>query len=73
MIGEVHTFQVRNSHIRLVVEYVPHAEYWHVVRFGARRKVMVAYTSEESALRWARSYLGNRAYDVSVNVSGVPS
>ena len=67
MIGEVHTFQVRNSHIRLVVEYVPRAEYWHVVRYGVKRKVMAAYTSEESAMRC------DRAYDARVNVLGVQS
>lgn len=68
MNGTVHTFQVRNSHIKLTVEYVPSAEYWHVVRHGMKRKVMVAYTHEEYALQWARSYLGDRAYDASVRL-----
>lgn len=68
MRGEVHTFKVRNSHIRLVVEEEQPQGNWRVVRYGMRRKVMVAYTHEESALGWARSYLGDRAYDASVRL-----
>jgi hypothetical protein len=63
-----HTFQVRNSHISLTVEQEPGGN-WRIVRHGVKRKVMCAFTDEEAALRWARSYLGDRAYDASVKVA----
>jgi hypothetical protein len=68
MTGSVHTFQVRNSHVRLVVEEERPGGNWRIVRHGIKRKVLCAFTNEESALSWARSYLGNRAYDASVRV-----
>lgn len=72
MTGSIHTLQIRNSHIRLVVEEEQPGGNWRIVRHGVKRKVMCAYTCEESALRWARTYLGDRAYDASVRL-GVPA